>query len=373
MKSSLGRATLSVLLGFFAVYGCKTTEQSGSVLAGAGSETSTDGTVKQLTDGRLSLVFSDGQRRIVTPEKSNLKTNREISSTMGSLKNTRVGANIYRGEWVCSKAYEFWSGNVSSDPDTCAVELALKSDSSGEISTFKFVVTTKTAGVSTQTGPGAVVNGVKDWRTLPTQAEIDTLARTINDPQNPYADYRANAPAGNLDLPGTAILAAMNENRRVFETGLWDRNRSYLIGCLVTGYSPTHWSDIMLHYYCGMNEPRYCYTYATSQDGLSRVEAVAGCSGKQVSRFSQDRHVPTFKHVVDTQFLVFQYLMLSQTNAFNDDQQQAIINEYYGVKDPTDKDECEDKRPRRKEDPLGKGEHCLAGKTMRTPLEGRGR
>ena len=52
---------------------------------------------------------------------------------------------------------------------------------------------------------------VVDWIPPPTQDELDKLiANPINDPGSPYTDYRPNAPAVNLDLPGASILAGRN-------------------------------------------------------------------------------------------------------------------------------------------------------------------
>ena len=59
----------------------------------------------------------------------------------------------------------------------------------------------------------AQVTTVIDWRPVPTQDELDTLvANPANDFNFPYNDYRPGAPAANLDLPGAAILAAMNNS-----------------------------------------------------------------------------------------------------------------------------------------------------------------
>jgi hypothetical protein len=115
------------------------------------------------------------------------------------------------------------------------------------------------------------VNAVADWIPVPTQDDLDKLvAKPINNPSSPYTNYRANAPAANLDLPGAAILAAMNASADTFGSRLagqpkhTDEGYKYLTGCLKTGFAPTHWSDITIHYYCMMSKPRACYTYALS-------------------------------------------------------------------------------------------------------------
>lgn len=229
----------------------------------------------------------------------------------------------------------------------------------------------------------AKVKSVIDWRALPTQSELDKiLANPINDPAFPFTDYRRNAPAANLDLPGAAILQAMNASADKFGSrapGLPNHTPAgykHLENCLVTPSKPTHWSDLTIHYYCQMSLPRRCYTYETSGDRpvpsksktLSpRTQAYKECAANKFS-YAKDFAV----WVVKDQALVFQYVMFGQTHAFNHEQEQAIINAFYGVTDPTDKVECAAKRPRRTEDPTD-GTHCLVDKTMTIPLIGKRR
>ena len=79
---------------------------------------------------------------------------------------------------------------------------------------------------------------------------------------------------------------------------------------------------------------------------------------------------PTLSFVAKTQPQIFQYVMFGQTHAFNHEQEQAIINAFYGVKNPADRNECRLKRPRRTEDPAD-GTHCLVNKTMSVRLVGK--
>jgi hypothetical protein len=228
-------------------------------------------------------------------------------------------------------------------------------------------------GIGTSDKAGAVA----DWRPAPTQDELDKLvAKPVNDPSSPYTDYRPNAPAANLDLPGAAILAAMNISADIFGSRLagqpkhTDQGYNYLTGCLKTGYAPTNWSDIAIHYYCMMSQPRACYTYALSGKStggvkLSRLKAYQGCAAGTLQQ------ADAFSFVTKTQPQIFQYVMFGQTNAFNHEQEQAIINAFYGVKNPADRNECRLKRPRRTEDPTD-GTHCLVNKTMSQRLVGKG-
>jgi hypothetical protein len=220
-------------------------------------------------------------------------------------------------------------------------------------------------------------NAVADWRPAPAQDELDKLvANPASDPSSPYTDYRPNAPAANLDLPGAAILAAMNTSADIFGSRLagqpkhTDEGYKYLTGCLKTGYAPTNWSDITIHYYCMMSQPRACYTYAlagksTGGVKLPRPKAYQGCAAGALPEAA------AFSFVVKTQPQIFQYVMFGQTHAFNHEQEQAIINAFYGVKNPADRNECRLKRPRRTEDP-NDGTHCLVNKTMAVKLVGKG-
>jgi hypothetical protein len=228
-----------------------------------------------------------------------------------------------------------------------------------------------------QTPQTSQVTTVSDWRPVPTQDELDKLAANpVNDPSFPYTDYRPNAPAANLDLPGAAILAAMNSSADIFGSRLTgqpkhtDQGYKYLTGCLKTGFAPTNWSDLTIHYYCQMSKPRACYTYALSGKSTGgvkypRPKAYQGCATGTLPQSAD------FAFVTKTQPEIFQYVMFGQTNAFKHEQEQAIINAFYGVKNPADPNECRLKRPRRTEDPTD-GTHCLVNKTMQQKLVGNG-
>ena len=217
-------------------------------------------------------------------------------------------------------------------------------------------------------------NAVADWMPVPTQDDLDKLvAKPVNSPSSPYTDYRPNAPAANLDLPGAAILAAMNTSADIFGSRLagqpkhTDEGYKFLIGCLTS--APTHWPDITIHYYCQMSKPRACYTYALSGKStgarLPRPKAYQGCAAGVLSNGAD------FSFVVKTQPQIFQYVTFGQTHAFNHEQEQAIINAFYGVKNPADRSECRIKRPLRTQDPTD-GTHCLVNKTMAGILVGKG-
>lgn len=225
-------------------------------------------------------------------------------------------------------------------------------------------------------GVGDKSKAVADWIAPPTQADIDKLAAPVNDTKNLYADYLPNAPAAGLSLPGAAILAAMNKSADIFGSRLPGGAHStadgykYMRECLKTNYAPTNWPDIAIHYYCQMSKPRACYTYAVSGKStggvkIPRAEAYKGCAAGRLQQAAD------FAYVAQTQPLVFQYVMLGQTHAFDHEQEQAIINAFYGVQNPADKRECAQKRPRRTEDPKD-GTHCLVNKAMSVRLVGKG-
>ncbi len=218
---------------------------------------------------------------------------------------------------------------------------------------------------------------VEDWQAVPTQAEIDELKEPINTADNPYADYRPQAPAAGLGLPGKAILEAMNLSADTYGSRApghpkhTEQGLKALAGCLKTTHFPDHWSDITIHYYCQMSLPRRCFTNALAGNStggrkLGRPEAYEGCANGQLADAGDFRFVP------GSQPLIFQYLMFAQTHAFDHEQEQAIINAFYGIDDPTNRSECNGKRPRRTEDPSD-GTHCLVDKEMSRKLVGRSR
>ncbi|MEX0320456.1 MAG: peptidoglycan-binding protein [Ruegeria sp.] len=222
-----------------------------------------------------------------------------------------------------------------------------------------------------------LARNVEDWQAVPTQAEIDELKEPINSPSNPYADYRPRAPGAKLGLPGKSILAAMNLSADTYggrppnHPKHTQQGLKALIGCLRTTHFPDHWSDITIHYYCQMSLPRRCFTNAlagksTGGRRLARPVAYEGCSNGRLADAGD------FRFVTTTQPEIFQYLMFAQTHAFDHEQEQAIINAFYGVEDPTNRNECTAKRPQRTEDPSN-GTHCLVDKEMNRKLVGRSR
>jgi hypothetical protein len=224
-----------------------------------------------------------------------------------------------------------------------------------------------------------LAKSVRNWGRFPSRAELDRLLlEPINDPRYPYRDYRPNAPGAYLAVPGATILAAMNasadrfRSRRPGQRGHTPTGFQQETSCLLSPFSTTHWADLMYHYYCQLSlATRLCYSRALV--GLSaligwtysRVDAYRGCAEGTLPR------AESFAWVVRNQPIAFQYVMHSQTNAFNHEQEQAVINAFYGIRNPADRRECRAKRPLRLEDPTD-GTHCLVNKTMRAPLVGQG-
>jgi hypothetical protein len=224
------------------------------------------------------------------------------------------------------------------------------------------------------------VGPVRDWAKLPTQAQLHRLLlEPIDNPRFPYRDYRPYAPGADLDVPGAAILAAMNASADRFGSrapgrrGHTDQGYFELKECLLSPFSTTHWSDLTYHYYCQLSRAaRTCYSLA--QVGLSwplgmsysRVDAYRGCANGTLPNAAE------FAWVVKTQPIVFRFVTNAQTNAFDHAQEQAVINAFYGIKNPADRMECSAKRPLRGEDPID-GTHCLASKRMQVPLVGQAR
>jgi hypothetical protein len=195
-------------------------------------------------------------------------------------------------------------------------------------------------------------------------------------------------PAGRLRLAMQDVLAAMEQTRATFHRALPSdvtptaRNtveEDDVAMCL--GNTAEHWSDITIHYYCQHGDLRYCYT-----DGVrSRSQAIAddaslspdakkaALAGVRRATFtdcaSRAKPGDEWEWLLAHQGSVFQYVMFSQTYAFDMADQQRVINRFYRIEHPEDRDECLAKRPRRAIDPTD-GTHCLVDKTFTTALHG---
>jgi hypothetical protein len=224
---------------------------------------------------------------------------------------------------------------------------------------------------------------------------------TITPPNNYLVDL--NVPAGvvytpqvkPVDLASASVLAAMERIRTAQHvripkgTQRTKNNRvdaNTISACL--GNEATHWSDLIIHYYCQLGQARSCYTNtirgkAQSIGGDQSLDQAAKIQKLQTIRtetFAECAATvatnPHWAWLMDKQqgdqAEVFQYVMNSQTFAFDMEQQQALINKFYRINDPKDKTECNLKRPRRAIDP-GDGTHCLATKIFATPMTAVGR
>ena len=162
------------------------------------------------------------------------------------------------------------------------------------------------------------------------------------------------------------------------------------------GACPNYYSDLVCHYYCTM--PAYasvspnirgCFTniarggvkHPTLNRNLYYPEIYDYCLFQDYDYVQ--RRIPAYdQNAIDTaknanpaqkpassvlfwidqtQSDVFQKLMYTWYNpfAFNIQDQQDIINSFYGVANPNDANECRQKRPRTSSDPYD-GSHCRA-------------
>jgi len=219
---------------------------------------------------------------------------------------------------------------------------------------------------------------------------------TITPPNNYLVDLNVGSQPHNpvavpLDLASKSLLEGFEKIRLEYHVripkgatrGANNRiDRGTIEACL--GNTAEHWSDIMIHYYCQYGQARSCYTgtirskaMAIQADGsLDTPAKIAALQTIRLETWSECAATATsdgeWKWIVDNQAEVFQYIMNSQTFAFNDDQQQAVINKFYRIDDPSDKDECISKRPRRAIDPTN-GTHCLPRKIYNPAMTSVGR
>jgi hypothetical protein len=224
---------------------------------------------------------------------------------------------------------------------------------------------------------------------------------TITPPNNYLVDL--NVPQGSvytpvkkpIDLASASVLAGMEKIRNfhhvripkgVTRTNKNNVDANTISACL--GNEAPHWSDLIIHYYCQYGQARSCYTNTIR----SKAQAIGGDSSlDQAAKIQKLQTIRTesfaecaatvatnkdWAWIMDKQLgdqaEVFQYVMNSQTFAFDMEQQQALINKFYRIDDPTDKNECNLKRPRRAIDP-GDGTHCLPTKIFATAMTAVGR
>ena len=246
----------------------------------------------------------------------------------------------------------------------------------------------------------AVELSIKDGG--PDASNFKDLEQVTITPANNYL-VDLNVPAGvvytpvktPIDLASASVLAGMEKIRNaqhvripkgVTRTKKNSVDANTISACL--GNEATHWSDLIIHYYCQYGQARSCYTNtirgkAQGIGGDATLDQAAKIQKLQTIRLETFAECaatvatnPDWAWIMDSQqggqAEVFQYVMNSQTFAFSMEQQQDLINKFYRINDPTDKGECNLKRPRRAIDP-GDGTHCLATKIFSTPMTAVGR
>jgi hypothetical protein len=193
------------------------------------------------------------------------------------------------------------------------------------------------------------------------------------------------------DLASKSVLEGMEMVRKEFhvrlpkgtQRGLRNNiDAGTIEACL--GNTAEHWSDIMIHYYCQYGQARSCYTNTIRGKAQSIGNDQSLDTAAKIKKLSTIRletwnecsstapNDDEWDWLVKNQGDVFQYIMNSQTFAFDDAQQQAVINKFYRINNPADKTECIEKRPRRAIDPKD-GTHCLSGKQYNPPMKAAGR
>jgi hypothetical protein len=219
---------------------------------------------------------------------------------------------------------------------------------------------------------------------------------TVTPPNNYLVDLKVvNQPhtpvATPIDLASKSVLEGMEKVRLQFHVRIpkgATRGSTNTIdsgtieACL--GNTAEHWSDMMIHYYCQYGQARSCYTNTirgkaqgiqanTTMDTPTKIAALQKIRLETWTECEATAATDEeWKWLVDNQAQVFQYVMNSQTFAFSDEQQQAVINKFYRINDPSDKGECALKRPRRAIDPTD-GTHCMSKKIYSPAMTSVGR
>jgi hypothetical protein len=126
------------------------------------------------------------------------------------------------------------------------------------------------------------------------------------------------------------------------------------------------WSDITMHYYCQlMYRARSCFSAKIT--GAAREDIANASPEKKLSppqAYDDCKDEKYFGWIHKNQERVFKYLMFTKADAFDSEDQQKVINAFYRINDPKNKDECSRKRPRRYIDPID-GTHCLPTKVTK--------
>jgi len=217
-------------------------------------------------------------------------------------------------------------------------------------------------------------------------------------------DYDANAdgvvpPASaRKHIAGLAVLNALDEIRLTFHQDLPEGQAplftkgvkvvpKIITDCLTN--KTEHWSDLGLHYYCQFAELRQCFTeqsrayaeglqnwlidwqsqhpdaapdflFAVSK-GLVQPKSIRQTAYNNCKNDFYFQWLTDDPHRAD----VFRAVMFAQSLEFNDEEQQAVLNAFYGRMkpaaegpfDPFNTEDCKKYRPVRAIDPLD-GTHC---------------
>jgi hypothetical protein len=224
---------------------------------------------------------------------------------------------------------------------------------------------------------------------------LDLGAVTVKLPNNYLVDVKVQSQphtpvATPIDLASKSVLEGMEMIRREFHMrtpkganhGANNTiDKGTIEACL--GNSAEQWSDILIHYYCQYGSARGCYTGTIrgkaqlisinkNMDTPAKIAALQKIRLETWNECEADTTDADWKWLVDNQGQVFQYIMNSQTFAFNDEQQQDVINKFYRINDANDKSKCNLKRPGRAIDPTG-GTHCQSKKIYNPPMTSIGR
>lgn len=163
------------------------------------------------------------------------------------------------------------------------------------------------------------------------------------------ANVTVPPPSGtNNPLAKAQVLAAMEQIRTEQKMDL----NSYVIPCLAN--DTPHWSDIVIHYYCQLGAPRQCFTPKARQftkDLAGYTRAYNECETENDFTFVARKQPDMFRYIM------YSVYTSGGVNTFTQEDQDEVINKFYGVTDPTNPSDC-GKRPRRKNESRAAGKHC---------------
>jgi hypothetical protein len=142
-------------------------------------------------------------------------------------------------------------------------------------------------------------------------------------------DSQINRPGQKMPLAKNEVLQVMKKYKQKYWGTNGDMNSDLLAKCLANDVP--EWSDLMIHFYCQIGEPRLCFS-TQAKLGKRKIE-------HYMNAYGVCSKVPPFNWVAEETGDVFRYVMYTvgltkmsaSVDAFRQEDQDDVINSFYGV------------------------------------------